>query len=127
MYTTTEIGRRGEKLAANYLKKHGYKILETNRYQSHKEIDLIAENQEYMVFVEVKTRSVKADLYSAYGTPAAAVTKQKQMRLLQAAGAYLATHGTEKQPRMDVVEIYLDFKTGKLLTVHHIENAFGRT
>lgn len=125
MSKNTDIGRLGERLAANYLKKNGYKIRETNRHQSHNEIDIIAENQEYLIFAEVKTRSVTTDLYSAYGTPASAVTKQKQHRLILAARAYLATNATQKQPRMDVVEVYLEADTQRLLKIHHIINAFG--
>ena len=59
---TTEIGRLGEKLAARYLRKNGYRILETNKHQSHNELDIIAANKEWILFIEVKTRSVQADL-----------------------------------------------------------------
>ena len=122
---TTDIGRIGERIAAKYLRKNKYKILERNHRESHNEIDLIVTNREYMVFVEVKTRSVAKDLFSAYGTPASAVTKAKQHRTIRAAQAYLNKHYTEKQIRLDVVEVYLDNETKKLLRVHHILNAFG--
>ena len=94
--TTTEIGRYGEKLAANFLKKNKYKIIAKNIHQSHNELDIIAVNKDYIVFVEVKTRSVGADLYSDYGTPAEAVTFSKQKRLLTAAGSFLSNN--KKQP-----------------------------
>ena len=123
--STTDIGRLGEKLAAKYLKKNKYKILAANQHQSHNELDLIVSDKQYLVFVEVKTRSVDEDLYSAYGTPASAVTYGKQRRTIQAAQAYLAAHPTKKQPRMDVVEVYLSKQTHKLLKIHHIPNAFG--
>ena len=48
---TVEIGRLGEKLAAQYLKKNKYRILETNLHVSHNEIDIIAKNKEFLVFV----------------------------------------------------------------------------
>lgn len=124
--TTTEIGRYGEKLAARYLKKNHYKIIEKNSHQSHNEIDIIATNKEYIVFVEVKTRSVGPDLYSDYGTPAEAVTFSKQKRLICAAKSYLSKNKKyyKKQPRMDVLEVYLNKENGKLLKMNHFENAF---
>ena len=76
--TTTEIGRFGEKLAAKHLKRNHYKIIAKNSHQSHNELDIVAVNKDYIVFVEVKTRSVGEDLYSEYGTPAMAVTLSKQ-------------------------------------------------
>ena len=125
--TTTDIGRYGEKLAARYLKKNGYKILDRNIHKSHNEIDIIAVNKEYLVFVEVKTRSVGEDLYSDYGTPAEAVTLQKQRRLITAAKRYIydAKKYYDKQPRMDIVEVYLNKSNGKPLNINHIINAFG--
>ena len=127
---TTDIGRLGEELAAKFLKKNGYTILEQNKHQSHNEIDIIASNKEYIVFVEVKTRSViDCDMNMSYGTPASAVTRGKQMRTVSAARAYLAQNAdkkhTGKQPRMDVIEIYLQKETNKLLKINHIEDAFG--
>lgn len=126
--TTTEIGRRGEQIAEKYLKQCGYKILERNKHESHNEIDLIAINKEYILFVEVKTRSASLanDLYLPYGTPAAAVDRKKQLRTVRAAQAYLLSNGSKgKQPRMDVIEVYLDKYTGKTLKINHIPDAFG--
>ena len=125
--TAGEIGALGETLAAKYLKKNGYKLLERNRHESHNEIDLIVSDKQFIVFVEVKTRSASADdLYLPFGSPAAAVDRRKQARLLRAAQDYLRTHNTGgKQPRMDVVEIYLEKDTAKLLRVNHIIDAFG--
>lgn len=126
--TTAEIGKKGEKLAANFLKRNGYKILERNLHQSHNEIDIIASNKEYIVFVEVKTRTANKDLFLPYGSPATAVTKEKQKRTVRAATNYLLTQSKkakEKQPRMDVIEVYLEKETGNLLEIHHITDAFG--
>lgn len=126
--TTAEIGKKGEKLAANFLKRNGYKILERNLHQSHNEIDIIAANKEYIVFVEVKTRTANKDLFLPYGSPATAVTKEKQKRTVRAATNYLLTQSKkakEKQPRMDVIEVYLEKETGKLLEINHITDAFG--
>ena len=127
--TTTEIGRLGEKSAAKFLKKSGYKILEKNSRQSHNEIDIIATDRNYLVFVEVKTRSVsEEDPYSPYGTPADAVTASKQRRTVVAAQSYIYNNKskhTKKQPRMDVVEVYLSKETKKIIKINHIVDAFG--
>ena len=125
--TTAEIGKKGERIAATFLKQNGYKILETNRHESHNEIDIIAANREYIIFVEVKTRTVDSqDLYLPYGSPAAAVHRGKQMRTVQAAKRYLLQgKGCGKQPRMDVIEVYLDKNKGSVLKINHIPDAFG--
>ena len=77
---TVEIGALGEKLAAKFLKKNGYKILAKNVHISHNEIDVIAKNKEFIVFVEIKTRSTDELLQTDFGTPASAVTQGKQKR-----------------------------------------------
>ncbi len=124
--TTTEIGRLGEQIAAKHLKKNGYRILEQNLHRSHNEIDIIAKNKECLAFVEVKTRSCEEDLYLPYGTPASAVDRKKQKRIIQAAKSYLATAKfSNKQLRLDVIEVYLDKHTKKVLKINHITDAFG--
>ncbi len=124
--TTTEIGRLGEAIAAKYLKKNGYRILEQNLHRSHNEIDIIAKNKEYLVFVEVKTRSCEENLYLPYGTPASAVDRQKQKRICTAAKSYLASNKRQnKSLRLDVIEVYLDKHTQKVLKINHITDAFG--
>lgn len=125
---TVEIGRLGEAHAAKFLKKQGYRILEKNIHQSHNEIDLIVSDKQYLVFVEVKARSVAEDLYLSYGSPASAVDRQKQKRTVKAAQSYMSTckkREASKQPRMDVVEVFLEKETHRLLKINHIINAFG--
>ena len=107
IYTKHETGVFGELSAIKYLKNNGYKIIANNKHEAHKEIDIIAENKEYIAFVEVKTRSVGDDLYSPYGTPASAVTRKKQLNLITAARSYLRNNPTNKIPRMDVIEVYV--------------------
>ena len=127
--TTKEIGDLGEKIAVKYLKKNHYNLLSRNLHVSHNELDIIAlhKKSKMVVFVEVKTRSVNDDLYSPFGTPASAVTKQKQLRTVQAARGFL--HDNPKfhkyQPRFDVIEVYLSKESKTLLKINHIENAFG--
>ena len=125
--TRGEIGAYGEKLAAKYLKKNGYRILAKNKHLSHNELDLIVTDKRFIVFVEVKTRSASSDdLYLPFGSPAQAVDRQKQARTLRAAQDYLRENPSKgKQPRMDVIEVYLEKDTGKLLKLNHIPDAFG--
>lgn len=126
---TVDIGRIGEDAATRFLKKSKLKIIERNIHISHNEIDIIAisKKQKLIIFVEVKARTVDKDLYSPFGTPASAVTKEKQQRTVTAARGYM--HSNPKyfdyQPRFDVIEIYLDKEDHTILKTNHIENAFG--
>ena len=114
------LGNEGEKLAAKHLKKSGYKILEQNYVSQGKEIDIIAENRDYIVFVEVKTRSVsEADDNTR---PALAVTPKKQRKILSAASYYYRFLKREKMLRFDVIEVY---KTDRKFKINHIEGAFN--
>ena len=123
---TVEIGALGEKLAAKFLKKNGYKILAKNVHISHNEIDVIAKNKEFIVFVEIKTRSTDELLQTDFGIPASAVTQVKQKRTVSAARGYLSTSKYSKlQPRFDVIEVYLHKDTHNILKINHIINAFG--
>lgn len=127
--TAAEIGRRGEKEAARLLKKKKYKILLQNLHLSHNEIDIIAasKRERLILFVEVKTRTVNADLYSPFGSPASAVTKDKQNRTITAARDFLRKNPkfSDYQPRLDVIEVYVDKTTFDTVKINHIENAFG--
>lgn len=122
---TKRVGDLGERYAAAFLKKQGYKIIGRNVHLSHKEIDIIAENEKYILFVEVKTRS--ADKIN-YFRPADAVNRQKQRNLILAASMYLRSHLSEeqskKQPRIDVAEVYLC--GGKVERINYIPNAVTR-
>ena len=127
--TTKDIGTLGENVAIKFLKKNKYKILERNLHVSHNELDIIALHKKsgIIAFIEVKTRSVNADLFSPFGSPASAVTKQKQQRTIQATKGYLSANPklNKFQPRLDVIEIYLSKEDKSILKINHIENAFG--
>ena len=129
MKSTTEVGRYGESVACYYLQSKKFKILETNYYSSHNEIDIIAENKKYIIFVEVKTRSFRNMQDLEYGTPAMAVTASKQKRTLAAAQAYLLENPSNKTPRLDVIEVYLskprDGSPVEVLKINHMEDAFS--
>ncbi len=100
-YDPHRLGLEGEQIAADYLVKKGYRIIERN-YRFHRnEIDIIALHGRTLCFVEVKTR-----LSSAKGHPAEAVTLQKQHEIIKAARAYLALYADgECDCRFDVVAI----------------------
>ena len=126
--TTTQIGRYGEDLAAAHLIENGFTVIRRNYRMGRNEVDIIAENEDYILFVEVKTRSsLTADAHSPYGRPSRAVTHDKQVRTLAAARAYLRSHPTAKRPRMDVIELYLkreDSAAPSLLRLEWIPNAY---
>ena len=125
MKNTTSVGRYGEEIACEFLRKQKFKILEQNYYASHNEIDIIAENKQYIIFVEVKTRSCTRIDDLNFGSPASAVTYSKQQRTLIAAQSYLSEHRTHKSPRLDVIEVFLDKNDSSVLKINHIEDAFG--
>jgi len=114
------IGDLGERLAARYLKKHGYKILEKNFVAEGNEIDIIASLGDVVAFVEVKTRSYKE---GEALSPAAAVTPEKMRKIIKTAKCYAAYHAHGKILRLDVIEIILDGSKAK--EINHIENAFN--
>lgn len=123
--TTKEIGDIGERAAARFMKKNGYKIKGRNCHFSHNELDIIAENNEFILFIEVKTRTFSPNENSLYGVPSSALTRAKQARLINAAMTYLSQNPTSKQPRMDVIEIWLDVNKKEVVKLNHITDAYG--
>ena len=83
------VGMYGEKKAAVFLKRNRYKILERNFSAHGKEIDIIAENKDFLIFCEVKTRITNDFLIKKYGRPADAVNyyKQRNINVLKIGGA----------------------------------------
>ena len=114
------LGRWGEGIAAEYLRKKRYTIVAANYRCRFGEIDLIAENRQFLVFVEVKLRKS-----AAFAEAMEFVDRRKQERLKETAAIYLSQNETQKQPRFDVIEIYAPEGTQtRKPTVHHWENAF---
>lgn len=111
------LGQIGELAAARYLREKGYQILSANYRCRLGEIDIIAENARYICFVEVKTRS-ENNLYA----PADAVDAAKRKRIVATAQLYLQRNPQEKQPRFDIIEVYL--KNARVQRLRHIENAY---
>lgn len=95
------LGKWGERLVAEDLRKKGWNILEVNHRCRHGEVDIIAANRCYIVFVEVKLRKNER-----FGKPREFVTEEKQRKLRATAELYLMNNPTQLQPRFDVAEIY---------------------
>ncbi len=115
-----DTGILGEKLARDFLKERGYHIIETNYRCPEGEIDIIARYIDFLVFVEVRTKTGRE-----YGSPEESITAAKKERLRAVASRYLQTQ--ENPPelwRIDVVAVELD-RRGKPLRIEIIENAVG--
>ena len=94
-----QFGATGEQLAADWLVRHGYRLLARNWRSPLGELDIVCEQGEELVFVEVKARHG-----IRLGAPEEAVTPAKQRRLIRAAGSYLLAHHQEQRPfRIDVI------------------------
>ena len=119
MADSHNLGQKGEELAKDYLLKKGYKILHCNWKSGKREIDIIAENKDYIVFVEVKTRT---DDY--YMHPRHAVTSEKQKSIIYTAESYLERYNINKESRFDIISI---ISNGTSVEVEHIEDAFYPT
>jgi putative endonuclease len=111
------LGKEGERLAEQYLKKKGYKIVERNYRCRGAELDLIVLDRRVIVFVEVKTRTGHG-----FGSPFEAVEFRKQQKMIQAAQYFLNERKLhQRDARFDVVGISWP---GDEPLVEHIENAF---
>ncbi len=120
MSESSSLGRKGEDLAASFLAGKGYQIRNRNWKAGKLEVDIIAETGEFIVFVEVKTRS--EDFLES---PQDAVTRDKQRSLVLAADNYIRWHDIAKEVRFDVITV---LAKGQTLTIEkHIEDAFYPT
>lgn len=108
-------GQKGEQMAAEFLEKQGYKILETNWRFLNLEADIIAEKSKTLVIAEVKTRKS-----NYFGEPESFVTKQKQKNLIKIANAYIERKQLDLEVRFDIISVVLNDQT----SIKHIEDAF---
>lgn len=108
-----QFGKYGEDLACDELERRGYAVI-TRRYRTvHGELDIVARQGEYVVFVEVKARQ-----NGSFGDPEEAVTLQKQRRLVWMAADYLARNGlAEVACRFDVVSVSTDTDPPTLVVI----------
>ncbi len=114
-----ETGIHGEKLARDFLKKRGYRIVETNYRCPQGEVDIVARHKDFLVFVEVRTKTSLA-----FGSPEESITSAKKERMRAAAYHYQQTHDNLPSLwRIDVVAVALN-QPGKM-HIELIENAVG--
>lgn len=113
MYQRHVLGRKGEDIAVEYLKSKGYNILDRNFICRQGEIDVIALDKNYIVFIEIKSRTS-----TEYGLPSEAVTEQKLKHILKSAAYYLHIRNLENaNVRIDAIEVYVQ---GEKYYINHI-------
>lgn len=111
-----DLGKWGEQVAADYLTARGYAIIDRNVREGHAEIDIVAQKDGDVAFVEVKTRT------SPYIDPVEAIDEKKMKRLARAADAFLCSRKLTFRPRLDIITVVgtpqTDYK------VEHLPDAF---
>ncbi len=119
MNNTRSFGKKGEDLAATHLIDSGYRILRRNWTNGKNEIDIIAENEDFIVFVEVKTRSSDYLLH-----PRNAVSVQKQKSIINSAETFIKRFNINKECRFDIISIVTE---GSEIKLDHLQDAFYPT
>lgn len=113
-------GAFGEEQTALYLESRGYRILARNYRIKGGEIDIIAEKKGLIAVVEVKTRR-----FGSLTEGAAAVTREKQSRIIKTARSYLLETGTDAQVRFDVAEVTVTTEENpRLIEINYYKDAF---
>jgi putative endonuclease len=115
-----ETGDLGEKKAAAYLLENDYKILATNWRFLKAEIDIIALHNDFLVFVEVKTRAT-----NDFGNPEEFVTPRQQKLIINAAHEFIIKNDRNEESRFDVIAVII--QNNKVMNIEHIEDAFYPT
>ena len=110
------LGKKGEQAAAEFMKSKGYRIVKRNWTMHRHEIDIIAEDEEYIIFVEVKTRTSRQ-----WGNPEDFIGKTKIRRIVEAADLFLQLSDNEKPARFDIISAVWD---GEMFEIEHIDDAF---
>ena len=111
-----KLGKEGELIAFMFLQREGLKVLHSNwRYQKA-EVDIIAQDGNFLVFIEVKTRTSKK-----FGKPAQAIDKKKESLYKDAAEAYIEQYSSDLEIRFDAVSIVIDKDN---IEIEHIPAAF---
>ena len=113
------LGKKGETIAKDYLLEKGYSVVEKNWRYLKAEIDLIAQKDNVIVFLEVKTRSS-----NKYGDPESFVSDKQQKMIINAANEYIIKNNIEREARFDIISIIISNNTEE---IRHIEDAFYPT
>jgi putative endonuclease len=116
MAEANELGKQGEEIATTYLLRQGYVILAANWRAGRNEIDLIAKDKDFLVIIEVKSRS--SDKFTE---PEEAVTRDKQQALIRAANAYIFRNNISMETRFDIISIIHNKNETR---INHLKDAF---
>jgi putative endonuclease len=112
-----EFGVQGERVAERWLQTRGWRVIQRRFRSGHRDIDLIAQRDELVAFIEVKARSG-----TDFGDPVEAVNWKKRNELVRSASTWIDRHGRPGEVyRFDVIGVLL---SGSRVRVRHVENAF---
>ena len=111
-----ELGKKGEQLAVDFLLKNNYAIMERNYRFEKAEVDIIAQKEDILAIVEVKTRSTVD-----FGDPQDFVKPKQIKNLVKAVDEYVTVNDLDVEVRFDIIAIV---KEGKGFSIEHLENAF---
>jgi putative endonuclease len=111
-----DLGKVGEELAVEFLRKNGYEILETNWTFQKAEVDIIAQKENTLAIIEVKTRSSLN-----FGLPQDFVKPKKIQLLVKAVNEYVITNNLDVEVRFDIIAVH---KEGKSFALEHLVDAF---
>ena len=115
---TQAFGEIGERVAERWLRRKGWRIVQRRFRNGHRDIDLVAERDGLIAFVEVKARKG-----SEFGLPVEAVNWRKQRELARSAHVWIERHGRPDEAyRFDVIGVLME---GSTVRVRHVENAFA--
>lgn len=112
-----DFGKFGEEIAIEHIKNSGYDILNTNWRFGADEVDIIAKDKDFLVFIEVKTRNS-----NYFGEPEAFVNRKKQQFLFRAANNYVQKYNIREEIRFDIISIVVN---SKQKNINHIKDAFS--
>ncbi len=113
------VGHDGEIFTKNYLMNQGLKFKKSNYYSRYGEVDIIFEDDKYIIFVEVKTRKKSSMIRGVES-----VDKNKRIKIIKTAMVYLSEYQSDKQPRFDVSEVITN-NIGFPENINYYKNAFG--
>ncbi|RNC88347.1 MAG: YraN family protein [Winogradskyella sp.] len=111
-----KLGKKGEELATNFLLEKGYDIVERNYRFEKAEVDIIAQKNDILAIIEVKTRST-----TDYGNPQDFVKPQQIKNLVKAVDEYVSVNNLDVEVRFDIIAIV---KAGNNYEIEHLEDAF---
>ena len=117
MAAHNELGKQGEKTATDFLLSKGYKIRHRNWKSGKYELDIVAEKDNILVVIEVKTRST-----NLFGSPEEFVDKGKIKRTMNAAHHYIQIHNSQLETRFDIISVLKN--PNEKCNIEHIEDAF---